>query len=83
LEDIETLSEKLKINPVIGESLGNGFYKIRVAITSKGRGKSGGARVITNVRVVNSIVYFITIFDKSEQETISLNELKKILKTIL
>ena len=82
LEDIEALSEQLVINPIMGKSLGHGFYKIRVAITSKGRGKSDGTRVITNVKIVNNVVYFISLYDKSEKESISLSELKAILKTI-
>lgn len=83
LEDIEALAEELMVNPLIGTSLGNGFYKIRLAISSKAQGKSGGARVITNVRILNNIVYLINIYDKSEKESISLSQLKAILKTIL
>jgi len=83
LEDVEALGAKLIIDPVMGESLGNGFYKIRVAVTSKGKGKSGGARLITNVVIVNAIVYLISIYDKSEKESMPLSELRAILKTIL
>jgi len=83
LEDIEMLAEQLSTDPIAGKSLGNGFYKIRVAITSKGKGKSGGARVITNVRVIKNIVYLVTLYDKSEKESITLSELKAILKTVL
>ena len=49
---------------------------------SKGKGKSGGARVITNVKVVNAKVYLITVYDKSDKESMPLSELKAILKTI-
>jgi len=40
---------QLKENPVQGNSIGNNCYKIRLAIASKGKGKSGGARVIINI----------------------------------
>lgn len=82
LEDVEELAGQLVNDPVMGESLGSGFYKIRLAITSKGKGKSGGARVITNFKVVNAKVYLITVYDKSDKDSMPLSELKAILKTI-
>ncbi len=82
IEDMEGLAAQLMIDPIVGEPLGNGFYKIRLAITSKGKGKSGGARVITNVRVVNAVVYLISMYDKSEKVSMPISELKAILKTI-
>jgi hypothetical protein len=44
--------------------LGNNFYKIRLAVSSKGKGKSGGARVITYVKLIRESVYLSTIYDK-------------------
>lgn len=49
--DLAGLIEQLADEPELGTALGNGFYKIRLAIASKGKGKSGGARVITYVKV--------------------------------
>ncbi len=69
-------------DPVIGTHLGKDFYKIRLAITSKGKGKSGGARVITCVKIIAETVYLASIFDKSEKENISDKELKELAKTI-
>jgi mRNA-degrading endonuclease RelE of RelBE toxin-antitoxin system len=45
--EISTLIQELKIEPDKSIPLGNSCYKIRLAIGSKGKGKSGGARVIT------------------------------------
>ena len=53
------LVESLKINPKQGTSLGNNCYKVRLAIASKGKGKSGGARVITNFVISNDTVYLL------------------------
>lgn len=72
---LESLSEK----PEQGTPLGRNCYKIRVAITSKGKGKSGGARLITYVRVVKKGVYLIDIYDKSEQSNITDKELLLLL----
>ena len=58
LDDYLSLSKELKKNPLQGSDLGDGVRKIRMAITSKGKGKSGGARVLT-------------IYDKSEIENVS------------
>ena len=52
--DIASLSEELLANPHLGTDLGGGLRKIRMAITSKGKGKSGGARVIT-LTVLNKL----------------------------
>jgi len=61
-----------------GTSLGNSFYKIRLSISSKAKGKSGGARVITLVKVFQEKVYLAAIYDKNEQNNISDKELKLI-----
>jgi hypothetical protein len=59
---------------------GNQCYKIRMAISSKG--KSGGARVISCFKIVQQTVFLLTIFDKSEQESISNKELSELLTLI-
>src|SRR3989339_22109 len=80
--DLSELIESLGANPQQGKALGNNFYKIRLSITSKGKGKSGGARVITFVKIVKTTVYLSSIYDKSEKITISDDDLDKILNLI-
>lgn len=75
--------KSLKESPSQGTPLGNECYKIRMAIASKGKGKSGGARVITCFKIVNETVYLLTIFDKSEQENITDKELSELLGFIV
>lgn len=75
LEVIEQLAE----NPTLGTPLGKDCYKIRVAITGKGKGKSGGARMITYVRIVSENVFLMDIYDKSEQANISDKELQLLI----
>ena len=58
------------------------FYKIRLAIPSKGKGKSGGARVITYVKVTINSVYLVSIYDKSEDDAITDKELAAIFKSM-
>jgi mRNA-degrading endonuclease RelE of RelBE toxin-antitoxin system len=65
-----------------GEPLGNDCYKIRLAIASKGKGKSGGARIVTHVKVVSTSVYLLTIYDKSETQDISVKLLIELLAQI-
>jgi len=77
--DIDTLIGSLEQNPLQGEPLGKDCYKVRMAITSKGKGKSGGSRVITCVKVVDQNVYLLSIYDKSEKENISDKELDMLL----
>lgn len=76
------LVEDLKKNPALGVSLGNHCYKIRIAIASKGKGKSGGARIITHFYVVQKTVYLLSIYDKSEKATLTDKEISELLKYI-
>jgi len=80
--DIAELAEQLKINPTLGTPLGKDAFKIRLAITSKGKGKSGGARIITCIRVVANTVYLVSIYDKSALTNISDKELKERIKNV-
>ena len=82
-QDFLNLAKVLKADPITGNDyLGNGCYKVRMQITDKGDGQSGGARVIINVQVINKEVYVISTYDKGEQETIKDHILKKLLKKI-
>ena len=72
----------LREQPVQGMALGTNCYKIGLSIASKGKGKSGGARIITYVHLVQNSVYLLTIFDKSENENIQDKELSALLKWI-
>ena len=81
-QELLQLHLALAENPSLGTSLGNNSYKIRVAIKSKGTGKSGGARVITYLVTENKEVYLLTIYDKAELDTIDDKSLRKIIKDI-
>ena len=81
-QELSELVQSLKTEPKQGTPLGNSCYKIRLSIASKKKGKSGGARIITNVYVAGETVYLLTIYDKSEQEDISDKELLALLKLI-
>lgn len=77
--DLETLIYSLEGNPTQGEALGKDCYKIRMAISSKGKGKSGGSRIITCVKIIEQNAYLLTIYDKSDKENISDKELDELL----
>ena len=80
--DFLNLIEILEQTPKQGTPLGSHCFKIRLAISSKGKGKSGGARVITCVRIIEQTVYLLSIYDKSEKENISDKELLIMLEQI-
>jgi len=67
----------------MGTPLGNDVYKIRLAIASKNKGKSGGARVISFVKIINETVYLLSIYNKGEKDTLSDNEIEELLKGYL
>ncbi len=70
-QDFERLLESLLQNPMQGVELDGGVRKVRLAITSKGRGKSGGARVIIRVRIVADELQLLYIYDKADYENVS------------
>lgn len=78
--DLNDLSEQLSENPMSGDPLGENLFKVRLAISSKGRGKSGGGRVVTFLRRPNAEIYLIAIYDKSEIASLSKQQIKAILK---
>jgi mRNA-degrading endonuclease RelE of RelBE toxin-antitoxin system len=80
--EYDSLIDSLSIQPIQGTPIGKDCYKIRLAIASKGKGKSGGARVITNIYVAEETVYLLSIYDKSERSTISSEEIFQLLKEI-
>ncbi len=81
-KEIDSLINNLELEPVQGTPIGQHCFKIRLSISSKAKGKSGGARVITYVLVTESTVYLLSIYDKSEREDISNAELKLLLNQI-
>ena len=76
------LLESLEQAPEQGTNLGNNCYKIRIAIASKGKGKKGGARVITNFVIAEETVFLISIYDKSDTENLTDKELAELLKYV-
>lgn len=81
-KDIKLLGLSLQQNPTMGTSLGNNVYKVRMAITSKDKGKSAGARIITFILIQDQVMYLMAIYDKSKKENISDKEIKYLIKQI-
>lgn len=83
--DMDAFWKSLEEDPFQGTELTPGVRKIRMAITSKGGGKSGGARVITyNVLTAeqDGKVYLMEIYDKSDAQTVKLNVIKEWIKEL-
>ncbi len=81
--DLKELQQELEANPHLGTDLGGGLRKIRMRIASKGKGKSGGARVITFTVVVaidEAEINLLYIYDKAERSTITPNEIEELLR---
>jgi len=81
-QDLSELIPQLESNPNTGTALGKDCYKIRLAITSKGKGKSAGARVISHFYVINDEVILLSIYDKSVKSTITDKEIENLLKEL-
>ncbi len=82
-KDYEEFKNSLQENPLLGDELTPGIRKIRLAIRSKGKGKSGGARVITfNVLAEqqNGMIVLVLIYDKSDFSTVDVNTVKELIR---
>lgn len=78
--DFLSLAEVLKKDPITGnDHISANCYKVRMSITDKNKGESGGARVIINVEVIDKEVYVLSTYDKSDKENITDKFLKRIL----
>ncbi|MFA7492972.1 MAG: addiction module toxin RelE [Proteiniphilum sp.] len=83
--DLQILQEDLLNDPKSGVNLGKGIRKVRMAIGSKGRGKSHGARVITVtifVDVEDAEINLLYIYDKSERDNITIHEIKALIEEV-
>ena len=79
-DDLKAFTKSLEENPEQGTPLAGGYRKIRMAIASKNKGKSGGARVITLNCIVaekEGEVFLVKVYDKSEAESISIKDIRK------
>lgn len=85
-DDYNTFLDELEKNPFSGESLGKHTYKNRMAIASKGKGKSGGARVITyNLQQQSEnevVITLMTIYDKSDISNVSDAYLRSLVQEV-
>ena len=81
-KELKVLCDQLLQNPAQGTPIGKNCYKIRLAIASNRKGKSGGARVIANTVVAENNVYLLSIYDKSEKANLDANELNELLENI-
>lgn len=81
--EIADLINNLHHNPTQGTYINSNVYKIRLAIASKGKGKRGGARVMTFVKVIEEKVFLFSIYSKGEKDDISQQEIDAIIQNIL
>ena len=85
-DDYNSFLDELEKNPFGGEPLGHHTYKNRMSIASKGKGKSGGARVITyNVRKLSDdevVITLMTIYDKSDISNVSDAYIRSLIELI-
>lgn len=84
-DDFQRFTQSLQENPFQGDELSPGIRKIRMPIASKGRGKSGGARVITYTVVLSEedgSIYLMDIYDKADYSTVDVRIIQKKLKDL-
>jgi len=81
--ELAVLFAELEENPTLGTPLGNDIYKIRLAIVSKNKGKSGGARVLSFVKVIQTTVLLFSIYSKGEVDNLTDRQIRELIKEYL
>jgi len=81
--ELTELFKELESNPTLGTPLGNDIYKIRMAIASKNKGKSGGARILSFVKVTETTVLLFSIYSKGEVDSLTDKQIKELIKEAL
>ena len=72
IDDYEAFLDNLRLNPLQGDEIAPHVRKIRMAITSKGRGKSGG----------DGKIYLLLIYDKADTPNVKMNVIKEIIEEL-
>jgi mRNA-degrading endonuclease RelE of RelBE toxin-antitoxin system len=81
--ELAKLFAGLEKNPALGTPLGKDIYKIRLAIASKNKGKSGGARILSFVKVIQTTVLLFSIYSKSEIDNLTDKQIQELIKDYL
>jgi mRNA-degrading endonuclease RelE of RelBE toxin-antitoxin system len=81
--ELAELFALLEENPTLGTPLGNNIYKIRLAVASKNKGKSGGARVLSFVKVTKTAVLLFSIYSKGEVDNLADSQIQQLIKDYL
>lgn len=82
-EELALLFEELELNPTMGTPLGNDIYKIRLAVASKNKGKSGGARVLSFIKITQTTILLFSIYSKGEVDNLTDSQIKDLIKDYL
>ncbi|MDR3267805.1 MAG: addiction module toxin RelE [Tannerella sp.] len=80
-EDYLVFLAELEKNPVMGDEIFPNCRKVRIAIKSKGKGKSGGGRIIFYFEIIQDTVILLYIYDKSEMDNVQTDFIEQILKS--
>ena len=78
--ELAVLASQLEKEADLGIHLGSNIYKIRLAVRSKGKGKSGGLRIFTYVKVIDSRVYLVALFDKSKIANVPVATIRQLIE---
>ncbi len=81
-KDCKVFVDSIKDESSLGVDMGGGLYKARIANSDKNKGKSAGYRLISYIKVTESEIWLVHIYDKSELENITENKLDEIIKKL-
>lgn len=85
IDDFESWKSEILKNPLVGDDLGSGVRKVRMSIESKGKGKSGGARILMFnilIDVENMEITLLTIYDKNEISNVNDEYIKFLIENL-
>ena len=80
--ELSELITDLETNIGNGIHLGNDIYKIRLAVKSKGKGKSGGVRILYFLKLSETTILLFSIYNKGEKDSITDKEILELIKNM-
>lgn len=82
-DDYVDFLDDLEKNPFMGDEIISNCRKARIAIKSKGKGKSGGGRIIFYFEILNDRVVLLYLYDKNELENVNDEFIRHLLNLFL
>jgi len=78
-DDVDEFLNSIKTKEDLGIELKSNVYKVRIKNSNKNRGKSGGYRLISYLKIVDNELHLLYIYDKSQIVNLTEKEIDNLI----